>query len=225
LLISYRRNVTRAFWLAGIAILFWVFPDGTMDQWLIAQHAVPGAPNGSTYLPLLLDYALGALLFVLVLAIGASLKGNGDIWRSLRWNQFADKPIPGLTALAVTSLGAVLIMWPLMGTAVASTKRLQVFFAVIASFALAAMLAQQLFDRQHLLWYWLAPLVVGIVGVGLAIASPAFAIPETYRQIDTLPAWWAVRPLPFEMLAGGWLGIILGLGLEKPSEEQEHPSL
>lgn len=224
-LLSSRRNVTRSVWLASIALLVWVFPGGTIDDWLIVQRPVAGPPNGMAYPLLLLDYAIGALLFVIVLYVGASAKESGSFARGLHLRQFFGKSSQGLLTLGVTSLAALFIMWPLMGAAVAASKRLQVFFAVITAFALASMITKNLLEEQHTLWYWLAPFVVGVLGVVVATLSPAMSLPATYQHIDTLPAWWAVRPLPFEMLAGGWIGVIMGLGLEKPTEELEQPSL
>lgn len=223
--LSARRNVTRAVWLTSIALLLWVYPGGTMDEWLIAQRPVPGPPTGAAYVPLLLDYFVGLVIFGVVLHLGASFKDSGGFLRGIQWKRFTSTIPTGAMTLGVTTLGAILIMWPLMGAAVSISKRLQVFFAVIVAFALAAMLAKNLFDDQHVLWYWLAVPLVGLIGVVVAIMAPAMSLPLAYRQIDTLPAWWLVRPLPFEMLAGGWLGVIIGLGLEKPTEEQEQPSL
>lgn len=210
LLISGRRHVRDALLIAAWAMILWIFPYGTMDDWLIAMRPKPGPPEGAAYWPLLVDYVFLAAGFIGVAAIGVAAERWSGAVRTVRLKGLAGEARYGVPALAVTAVVAALLLWPCLGPAVGHTYRGQVYFALIASFWLGRAAARQVLKPAQVqpVWLWVTPLLLGLIGVVMAGLRPALMLGEDYQNIDVLPAWWLARPLPVEMLSVGLLGLL-----------------
>lgn len=200
----------------GVALALWTAEHGrlggTMDDWLILRNEVPGPPRGAPYWELLIDYVYLAVavagvhvIFALAAArqVGreprAALRRAWGIGRPAReWRQ-------GLTALAATTVVAGAAILLLTGPARGWTLRGQVYFAVALGFFAGVFVACRLVSVRDALWFWPAPLVLGVIGVVAAGLWPALMLPADC-QLDTLPAWALARPLPIEMVGVGLAG-------------------
>lgn len=212
----------------GLALALWAFEGGarggTMDSWLILQNEVPGPPTGAPYWSLLGDYLLLAV---------AILGAYGIVrWWSRRTSpgtapsavgtppSAGTDAVSGLSALLIVAVVAGVAMFFLI-PAVGQTYRGQVYFAAALGFAGGAYAVRRVLHVRDPLWFCLAPLVVGIVGLVVAGLNPALRLPLEYRHLNVIPAWGLARALPVEMVG---VGLLAGLWmLRPPSAEDEEP--
>ncbi len=217
--IAGRANVRGALLVSIPALVIWASFGGTMDKWLTMCNVEAGPPVGAPYWPLMADYLVLFIAVAGVIAIGAVSERRGSISRVLRLKDARRDLAGGLATLALVVIVATVVMGVLMGPAVSQTHRGQVYFAVLVAFFAGAFTARSVLGQQHQIWYWLAPFVVGLAGLIVAAAWPALMIPDTYRKLNLLPAWWLARPLPVEMVGVGLLAIIWSVGGHTPRDQ------
>ncbi|HUU98843.1 MAG TPA: hypothetical protein VM487_24185 [Phycisphaerae bacterium] len=215
-LLAGARENTRTLFVIGVALALWAAGDGTMDDWLLLQNQLVQDPRGAPYWPLLGEYVYLGVVIAGVAALGSwSLLGQrvsdaaarrAALRRTFALDAGGTGWREGVTALLVTAVVAGVLMLVLFGPREGHTRRGQVYFAVAVAFILGVMAARRLTRVHHPLWYWLAPFVVGIVGVLLAAFKPA--LPQPHHHLDMIPAWGLVRPLPVEMVGVGVATII-----------------
>ncbi|MEW6200191.1 MAG: hypothetical protein AB1601_16185 [Planctomycetota bacterium] len=200
----------------GVALALWTAEHGrlggTMDDWLIFRNEVPGPPRGAPYWGLLLDYLYLAVaiagahtIFGWVAARQTGHEPRAALRRAWGVGRPAREWRQGLMALAATTVvgGAAILL--LMGPTSGWTLRGQVYFAVALGFFAGVFVANRLVPVRDALWFWPAPLVLGVIGVVAAGLWPALMLPPDC-QLDTLPAWALARPLPIEMVGVGLAG-------------------
>ncbi|MBI5866212.1 MAG: hypothetical protein HZB38_17215 [Planctomycetes bacterium] len=194
-------------WSLGI----WSCGGSSMDQWLSLQQPAPGAPTGAPYWALLPDYALLAgCMAVSLVAVRAVSKRTNSGPKPAK-STIAD----GLKAMLVCVAVAGVVLLVCAGPRSEWTRQRQIFFAVAAAFWLGVFAARQLTHVERAIWYLPAPLIVGVVGAIYAAMRPGLPIP--YDQINNIPAWGLVRPLPAEMIGVGLIAVLWSL---KPTGAQ-----
>lgn len=192
---------------AGVA----VFSASSMDRWLLWANPIVGPPRGQDYAPLLIEYLLLAIA-----VLGAAVASRQLSLRRLGWP--AEAPAASLRAvlapadsstdpswvgfLKATAVCGVLSTLA-MGPSVTWTRVLQVYFAIVAGMWLGLALTRWLFGSANPSKAWLAPIVLGLIGVIGAMISPTLLIPLEYRQLNSIPAWGLVRALPLQMVFVG----------------------
>lgn len=201
--------------VAGLALAAWATGNGTMDDWLELATAgqVVGSPSSAAYWPLVGEY-----IFFAVVMAGAAIAGSfavpvaggrdaapgaERIRGVLGLEGEARKPIRGPFALLTTTIVIAVLMLVLTGPAVGHTLRGQVYFAVTVACALGVFVATRLVRTRHPIWYWPAPILAGLVGALVAALKPDLFLPSEYDQLNSIPAWGLVRPLPVEMVGVG----------------------
>lgn len=200
----------------GMALALWTAEHGrlggTMDDWLILRNEVPGPPRGAPYWGLLLDYVYLAIAVAGAHAIHAQTAARqvgqnprAALRRAFGAGRRAGERRQGLAALAATVVVAGAAILLLMGPALGRTLRGQVYFAVAVGFFAGVFAACRLSAVRDALWFWPAPLLLGLIGVVAAGFWPALLLPAGW-QLDTVPAWALVRPLPVEMVGVGLAG-------------------
>lgn len=203
------RGPRRPLMVLGLALSLWAFEGGasggTMDDWLMLRNPRPGPPTPGPYWLLLVDY-LYLLLGVggawLIAARLASRHGAGAI---RTW--FAN-PQRGVPALLLATAVAGLVMFVLTGSPTGVTLRLQVYFAVGVGCLAGVYAAERVVGVRDLAWYWLLPILLGIVGVVVAGLGPALRLPPEYRGLNNIPAWGLARGLPVEVVGAGLLATL-----------------
>ena len=185
----------------GLALAIWAYSGGTMDDWLIWINPSAGPPSGKAYVPLLLEYAFWLVLIVAVFWLTEQ--------NELTARRTSKQIITGLSALGATVAIAAALLMILSGPRIGHTYHGQVYFSVAVSFLLSVIVARRLTDNPEMIWFIPAPLIVGVLGVLLAIVRPGLG--ETYANINVIPAWALVRPLPIEMVSVGLVAILLTL--------------
>lgn len=200
----------------GGALALWTAEHGrlggTMDDWLILRNEVPGPPRGAPYWELLIDYVYLAaavagahVIFTLAAARQAGQDPRAALRRAWGIGRSAREWRQGLMALGATTVVAGVAILLLMGPAQSWTLRGQVYFAVALGFFAGVFVACRLVSVRDALWFWPAPLVLGLMGVVAAGLGPGLMLPADCR-LDTLPAWALARPLPIEMVGVGLAG-------------------
>ncbi len=217
----------------GTAIWAWAGADtGTMDDWLRSHHPQPTNPTGQPYWLLVGDYLL-LLLGVVGSLLLARLVGGRQAplpqaaalseTRSERLlgTRLASRDLgEGVVALLVTAGAAGVLMFFLHGYATGQTLRGQVYFAVAVGFIGGVYAARRVARSEGLLWFALAPLLVGLLGVVVAGIKPGLIIPARYQHLDTIPAWGLARPLPIEMVS---VGLVVTMWMLGPAEKEGDP--
>ncbi len=185
----------------GAGVTLWAFSGGTMDAWLIAQHPVPGPPDGGPYRALVAEYVGLAVLVCAVMFIAAAIRTRrldpGLLQEAVRepggrWQT------RGPQTLAIVSVVAALLVPVLVGPRVGWTRHGQVGFAVVVAFFVATLVGRRFGGARGLLWYAVSPFVVGLVGLIWAMLRPSLG--GAYARLDNVPANGLVRPLPAEMV-------------------------
>ena len=205
---------TQGLLVVGFALALWATHGGTMDEWLKMKNPIPGPPSAAAYAPLLAEY----LYWAVVVAAVYALTGR----RGPTAHKSSANLRDGITALIVTAAVAAVLILILSGPRIAHTYRGQVYFAVAVSFILAVIVARRVTGARGLLWYLPGPLIVGIVGVLLAVSRPGLG--AAYANINVIPAWGLVRPLPIEMVGVGLVAILLTLGTANRLSSKEDRS-
>lgn len=205
--------------VVALGLAVWPIGGGTMGDWLLlrARQGVVGPPTAAPYWPLILEYLFLAIVMAGAAAVSRMAGAPGQPGNT------GETPVPrmprarlraalgvdpaergaGVMALLATTLFAGLLMLLLTGPVIGATLRGQVYFAVAASMALAVFAAHRLFGARHSIWYWPAPLLVGLLGAVIAALKPGLLLPLEYNQLNSIPAWGLVRPLPMEMVGVG----------------------
>ncbi len=203
----------------GLGLAIWVAEGGrtggTMDDWLIFCNEVPGPPRSYPYWRLLTDYAylVVALVGVQVICawLGERLSGRHRPVLQVLAGALGVDRAPGVRRQGWLALGVTVVVggaasFLLMGWAPGETLRGQVYFAVGVGMFAGVFAACRVVKVRDPLWFWPAPIVIGIIGLWLVAAlSPAFMLREA-AQIDIIPAWPLARPLPLEFVAAGLVG-------------------
>lgn len=187
-----------------LGLAFWAMPGGTIDDWLIAANAVPGAGRAAPYLALLSEYGL----WVLVLAVVIHMTGL----LAARPAPRADANPGWFGAAAATAIAAVVALaalWALMGPAASITRRGQVYFVVFLGFFGGVLAGRMATHVRTPLPYLLAVPIVGVIGLLFAAARPV--LPPPYQAVNSYPVWGPARPLPVEMMSLGVLGVLWAL--------------
>lgn len=200
-------------WILGL----WSVLGTTMDQWLALNHARPGPGTGGPYVALLPDYlSLGAacgLVGLVCLRRGenAPAKGKSADEKSSYFD--------GLKALGMVVLIATVILVFATGPRFDQTRHGQNAFAAFVAFLIGVAFARKSTAVESPIWYWPAPILVGLIGVFYAMSRPG--LPPPYEQINNIPCWGPVRLLPAEMIGIGLLGTLWTL---RPAGSAHHKS-
>lgn len=231
-LLAGPRDGAQAPLIVGVALTIVAATGGTMDDWLVRQNTTPGPPTAAPYIPLLGEYLLVTMLMLGVILLGALAEIGGDAFDPAKRRAAVSKAFglettrrnrrDGLLALLTTSAVAAVLITLLMGPRAAHTAQGQVIFAVVGGFAIAVTIARRITGVRESIWYWPAPLVVGVGGLLLAIVKPA--LPGGYDGLDMIPSWALARPLPIQMIATGLAAIILTLRSAARLSHEEEPS-
>lgn len=209
-LITGRFDGERGVLVVGIAVALWVLPAGTIDAWLIRAQADPTAtPSAVPYLLLLIEYLFWIAVLVLAYFGGAGFRADLLTNQDARRELGLDHAQEGLVTLLLLTAASAVLISILVGPRLDQTYRLQVYFAIVVGTLLGVIIVRRLARAEGLLWYGLAPLAIGVLGVLVAAWRPA--LPGQYAAINILPAWGLVRPLPVEMVAVGVVTIIATL--------------
>jgi hypothetical protein len=203
--------------MLGVTLSFWALQGGVIDDWLILMNVTVGPPRTEPYWRLLPDYLLLTLIVLMTSVLGAFTFGvrrgeqvaqRKDAIR--RWLMLDCTPAKirdsAISFLAICTVGIAGQTY-LHGPALSDTKHLQTIFAVSVSFLVGAWLARKV--STHLSWSLmaLAPILIGVIGLILAISRPGLSLPAGYQHLDMKPAWGLVRPLPIEMVAYGLVAV------------------
>ncbi|MCK4343161.1 MAG: hypothetical protein KAY37_15710 [Phycisphaerae bacterium] len=213
----------------GLALALWSYEGGmkggTIDAWLTLQHETPGPPTSGPYWLLLGDYVYLLLAIGGAYAISALLTAGGTanatLGQKLGFHASARERGEGTTALLITTAVAGVGMFILTGSATGATWRGQVYFAVALGFIAGTYLARRITKVRDPLWYWPAPLLLGVIGLLIAAINPALRLPDAYRQLDSIPAWGLARALPVEMVGVGLLAALWMLGAPATHDRQD----
>ncbi len=202
----------------GVALALWVGEGGraggTMDDWLVFCNNLPGPPTGVPYWKLIADYVYLAVALTGAWVISTRLAGGvpasetpGDtLARAFALRVPAAERRQGLSALLTTVVVAAIAVYILAGPGLGATYRGQVYFAVGVGLFAGVFVAQQLVKTRDPLWFWPAPLVLGVVGLIVAGVQPGLGL-QGYA-LNNLPAWGLSRALPLEMVGAGLVGAL-----------------
>jgi len=185
----------------AVALAVWAYPGGTMDDWLKNMNTAVRPPTAAAYAALIPEYICWAIIFA------ASYFAAGGRLAKIRDGQ--TNPRDGLTALLVTVAVAAILIMLLSGPRISHTYHGQVYFSVAASFILAVMAARRVSGVREPFWYLPAPVIVGLVGIGYAMAKPGLGV--AFADINVIPANGLIRALPIEMSAVGVAAILFSL--------------
>lgn len=171
---------------------------------------------------------LGALLFVAVMVIRQARALAGRLTPRLAWHPSGSPKSPerprdasrlaaGLGPWGRSFLSAALTL--LVGLAAVavllqSAHRGQVLFALLASFAVAAWLANRLLPAPHVEAYLLAPLVAAVLFYALASVASYGSQPEAWANVPLY-----ARALPIDWLTAGCGGAMLGCWIGQRMED------
>jgi hypothetical protein len=227
-LVSGRREPMQGLLVVGLALALWAWPGGTMDDWLQLKNPIPGTATGAAYRPLLAEYVYWTVVVAAVVGLAAwRRRPPGEIESRKGRHKALDldaTPVArreGIFALLISVAVAAVLVHVLSGPRAGHTYRGQVYFAVAAAFVLAALIARRLTGVRGVIWYLPGPLIVGILGVLLAIWKPGLG--AGYKNINVIPAWGLVRPLPVQMVSVGVVAILLTVrAAQRLSSDRDH---
>lgn len=217
-LITGTRDRRAPLIILGVALAIWLGEGGraggTMDDWLVFCNNLPGPPTGMPYWRLLADYVYLAVALAGAWVIITRLTGNvparetpGDtVARAFALRAPAEERRQGVIALLTAVVVAAIAVYILAGPGLGATYRGQVDFAVGVGMFAGVFVAQQLVKTRDPLWYWPAPILLGVVGLIVAGMRPGFGL-RGY-VLNNLPAWGLSRPLPLEMVGAGLVGAL-----------------
>ena len=219
-------DMTRGLVVVMLAVALWAWPGGTMDNWLMIHNPTIGPPSSAAYWLLLVEYVFWAVAIAVAVAVSAWWSGRTDGdeersgWRGvLQLDSTRAALREGITALVVTVLVAGVLVLFLTGPRYGHTYRGQVYFAVAVGFVVAVIAAQRVSSARGLLWYLPAPLLVGVIGAVVAAVKPGLGV--DYENINIIPAWGLVRPLPVQMVSVGLVAVLLTLRTTKRLSSEE----
>jgi hypothetical protein len=214
-LLCSRREGAQGLLVVGLALALWASPGGTMDDWLKMRNTTAGPPTGAAYVPLLAEYAYWAIVTAAVFVLTGRQRRSAED-AGVSPNERRKSPLAsatelrdGITALIVTAVVAAVLMFILTGPRVGHTYRGQVYFAVAVACIVGTLAARRVSGVRRFTWYLPTPWLIGIIGVWLAAIRPGLG--AGYENINVIPAWGLVRPLPIEMVGVGLVAIVLTL--------------
>lgn len=215
-LLTAARDARKPLLILGLALALWAWgggrQSGTMDDWLIFCHPSRGDPTAGPYLLLLADYAYLLIGVAGGYAIATTLaaRARGDVstpaW--LGFQALTQRPAQGVAALAITTVIGGIVMFFAPGAAAGWTFRGQAQFAALAGLAAGTYVTGLVVKRPPLVWLWLAPILLGVIGLLGAAADPALGLPAVDKELDIIPAWGLVRALPVELVGVGLVAIL-----------------
>jgi hypothetical protein len=210
------RDGAQGLFVVGFGLALWAWPAGTMDDWLILRNPTVGPPTGGPYWPLLAEYFYWAVVVLALLALTGGHQARADSGKAgSRAGPFGVLGLDttpaalrdGIVTLIVTVMSAGVLILVLTGPRVGHTYRGQVYFAVGLAFIVAVMIAWRVGGARGLIWYLPGPFVVGVIGALVAAWRPGLG--PAYENVNVIPAWGLVRPLPVEMVSVGLVATIL----------------
>ena len=204
--------------VVGWILALWSILGTTMDQWLAINHPHTGSGTSKPYMALLPDYltlgGVAGLVALVFLRRGAQSPAASTMKPATGGkNSFAD----GLKALGMLVLIAAVILAVATGPRFDQTRHGQNAFAAFVAFFVGVAFARKSTQVNSPMWYWPAPILVGLIGVFYAISRPG--LPPPYDQINNIPCWGPVRLLPAEMIGVGLLGTLWSLRSTSESHE------
>jgi hypothetical protein len=203
----------------GLALALWAAEGGrrggTMDDWLIQCNLLPGTPTSAPYWSLLGDYVYLLVGVAGVCAIRSRTAGgqtstntvSGGLRQAFGLTAPPDQRRAGLLALLITTAVAGVAVFILAGPALGATYRGQVYFAVALGTFAGVFVAHRTVKVDDPVWYWPAPLLLGIIGLLVAALKPGLMLPADC-QLNSIPAWGLSRALPIEMVGVGLVGTL-----------------
>lgn len=198
---ALRDGLLTVGWILGL----WSALGSTMDQWLAVSQTHAGPATNAPYVALIPDYlTLGAGCGLVVLFLS---RRTAAIPSQIKSNQAA--VLDGLKALGTVVLIATVVLVFAAGPRFDQTRHGQSAFAAFLAFLVGVAFAKKSTLVESPIWYWPAPIVVGLIAISYAAARPG--LPPPYDQINNIPCWGPVRLLPAEMIGVGLLGTLWGL--------------
>ncbi len=181
-----------------------------------AMHDVlMDAPDSGVFLKLMLELLL---LFAIVAVGWFALMTLRDL-RLIRGEPHGDAdpddmPFQGVMALATQ----VVVMLVLMLLLAQTDKKAQAVWAVAISAYGAALAAHSLFPSRPSIWYWITPLIVGVIGYALAWSG------GTNLPGGEVGGWAPAlgRPLPLDYASVGVAGSIYGYWTSRRWEHERN---
>lgn len=189
---------------AGVSLALFALGAGTMDNWLEITNFAPGRGDAQPYLVLMPEHLFlwGAML---VIALSAGFRHAPGVPAT----SVSTSPGAGVISLLIgVAVSGLSIQW-LSGPFPGKTFHGQIYFAAIVGFVFGTVLARKYGGARDAIWYWSAPFVLGIAGLGSAALRPV--LPGGYDMINILPASPLARPLPIELIGVGVAAVIWSL--------------
>lgn len=198
---ALRDGLLTVGWILGL----WSVLGSTMDQWLALNQVRVGPATNAPYVALIPDYlTLGAGCGLVALFLFRRTAANPTQNKGHQ-PAFFD----GLKALGMVVLIATVILVVAAGPRFDQTRHGQNVFASFLAFLVGVAFAKKSTLVESPIWYWPAPILVGLIAVSYAAARPG--LPPPYDQINNIPCWGPVRLLPAEMIGVGLLGTLWNL--------------
>lgn len=160
---------------------------------------------------------------LVVAAVGPSEVGM--VLRVLEWLGLVDRNAPrrpksrreAVTKSAYFFGLALLISLVLLLLLLRSPQRGQILFALLASFAIAVLIAHQLFPASVSIVAWLLPVAAAVILYTLAVHSSIPSNPQSWMGVPDY-----ARALPIDWLTAGCGGAVLGYWISERLHEARH---
>jgi hypothetical protein len=191
------------------------FRGGTIYYTLVGTGV--GSRGASVYLTLALEtvvlfgLAVGLWMLVKKLSPGRGVMAIDEATNEkLREDEDAIEPEP-LDQKVLAVLIQAVVMAAVMMFLCRSTEKLQVLLCVLVAGLLGSMAAHRSIAASPAVWFWMGPLVVGLIGYVSAYFAP------TRIEIGDPGHYFAAlaRPLPIDYLAAGVPGAIWGYAMRR----------
>ena len=180
------------------------------------RNVLMEAPGNGIFPKLMLELTLLFVFVVIGWMVLGRLRDFGLLREELKLEEDPDAPpYQGAMALAAT----VVIMGVLMLLLAQTDKKAQAIWSVAISACLASLGAHSLFPARPSVWFWTAPLIVGLIGYVLAWMGgnnlPGGAVGGIAPAL--------ARPLPLDYASVGVAGAIYGYWWSRQwHHEREH---
>lgn len=167
------------------------------------RYVLMDSPGAGIFIKLLIELVL---LFIPVFAgwMLISFMRDGGLIRGEPHGEADPDDLPGQGLMALGAQVALMIFFMLV---LAQTDRkAQVVWSVALSAYLAALAAHSLFPSRPSYWYWMTPLIVGVIGYVLAyMGGNNLAAGDVGGLVPALG-----RPLPLDYASAGVAGSLYG---------------